>query len=270
MGYVESAALFCATTKTVKDRTLDTLSTCHTALPHHLKDLADTAPPQTSEEEATATQDSDKKWEALSPHAQATDLEHVKVYLDDFIGITQGGPTERRNITRHLFCASNDLFRPNNKNNISQEEPISLKKLRKGDAAWSTQKVILGWAIDTVKQVLTLPDDCKTNLLALLKTTPPSARQCSKKRWHKLLGTLCSTISTIPGAAGMLTRLQHALKTMKGRRINLSTLVHEELNVWRHLVISLAAIPMHLQEIRPNPPTWIGATDASFTVMGGV
>ena len=31
MGYVESAAFFCATTETVKDRTLDTLSMRHTA-----------------------------------------------------------------------------------------------------------------------------------------------------------------------------------------------------------------------------------------------
>ena len=40
MGYVESAAFFCATTETVKDRALDTLSTRHTAPPHHLENLA--------------------------------------------------------------------------------------------------------------------------------------------------------------------------------------------------------------------------------------
>ena len=45
MGYVESAAFFCATTKTVKKHTLDTLSMRHTAPPHHLEDLADTKPP---------------------------------------------------------------------------------------------------------------------------------------------------------------------------------------------------------------------------------
>ena len=32
MGYVESAALFCATTKTVKERALDTLSMRHTGV----------------------------------------------------------------------------------------------------------------------------------------------------------------------------------------------------------------------------------------------
>ena len=66
----------------------------------------------------------------------------------------------------------------------------------------------------------------------------------------------------------MFTRLRHALKTAKGRQINLTTLVHEELTVWRYLVASLETRPTHLQEIRPHPPTWIGDTDASLTGMG--
>ena len=76
-------------------------------------------------------------------------------------------------MTRHLFHTIDKLFRSNNKDDIAREEPISLKKIYKGDATWSTQKFVLGWAIDTVKQVLTLPADHKTNLLSLLDTTPP-------------------------------------------------------------------------------------------------
>ena len=162
------------------------------------------------------------------------------------------------------------LGRMNNKDDIAREEPISLKKLRKGDAAWSTKKVILGWAIDTAKQVLTLPDDRKSSLTSLLDTVPPSDRRCSRRRWHKLLETLRSTVTAIAGAARIFTRLQHALKTAKRRRINLTTPVHKELTVWRHLVASLATRPRHQREIRPHPPTWIGATDASLTGMGGV
>ena len=162
MGYVKSAAFFCATTETVKDQTLDTLPTLHTAPPHHLENLTDTKPPQTPAEEVAATLEANNNLEALSLHARDTTLAHVKIYLDDFISITKGGPTERRQMTRHLVHAIGELFRPNNKDNIAREEPICLKKLRKGDAAWSTQKVVLGWAIDTVKQVVTLPDDRKT------------------------------------------------------------------------------------------------------------
>ena len=90
-------------------------------------------------------------------------------------------------MTRHLFRSINEPFRLNEKDDIAREDPISLKKLRKGDAAWSTKKVILGWAIDTVKQVLTLPDDCNSSLLVLLDTVPPSVSRCSRRRWHKAL-----------------------------------------------------------------------------------
>ena len=173
-------------------------------------------------------------------------------------------------MTRHLFHATKDLFRPDDKGDTAREEPIYFKKLCKGDTAWSTQKDVLGWAIDTVKQVLTLPEYCKRNILSLLDTIPPSASRCSRRRCHKILGTLRSTVPDIAGAAGMFTRLQYALRMAKGRRINLSTPVYAELTLWRHLVASLAIRPTHLREIRTHPPTWIGATYACLTSMGRV
>ena len=173
-------------------------------------------------------------------------------------------------MTRQLFRAINGLFRPNDKDDIAREEPISLKKLRKGDNAWITKKVILGWTIDTAKQVITIPEDRKSSLLDLLDTAPPSASQFSRRRWHKLLGTLRSTVPAIAGAAGMFTRLQHALKRANGRRIILTTPVQKESTVWRHVVASLATRTTHLREIWLHPPTWIGDTDAYLTGMGGV
>ena len=138
MGCVESAAFFCATTNTVKERALDTLSTRHTARSHHLKDLAETKPPQSTKDEAAATLKANSNREAMSPHAQATSLAHAKLYLNDFIDITQGGPTKRQQMIRHLFHAIDEIFRPNNKDSTAREEPIYLKKLCKGNTAWST------------------------------------------------------------------------------------------------------------------------------------
>ena len=80
MGYVESVAFFCATTKTVNYRTLDALSTHHNTPPHRLKDLADTKTPQTSVEDTEATLEAGSNWEALYLQTQATALSHVKVF----------------------------------------------------------------------------------------------------------------------------------------------------------------------------------------------
>ena len=79
MEYVESAAFFCATTETVNDSAIDTLSTRHTAPPHHLNNLAETKPPETTAKEVAVTLVADNDWEALSPHARATALAHVEV-----------------------------------------------------------------------------------------------------------------------------------------------------------------------------------------------
>ena len=78
---------------------------------------------------------------------------------------------------QNLFHAINELFWPNTKDNTAQEEKIYLKNIRKGDAAWSMQRAVLGWEIDTVKQVFTLPEDRKINLLALINTIPLSTSQ---------------------------------------------------------------------------------------------
>ena len=98
----------------------------HTAPPHHTEDLAETKPPDTTAEDLAATLVAGKYWEALYPHARATALAHIEVYLNDFIGITQGGAKERPQMTRHLFRAIDELFRPNDKDDIAREEPISL------------------------------------------------------------------------------------------------------------------------------------------------
>ena len=76
-------------------------------------------------------------------------------------------------MTRHIFRAIDEPFHQNNKDDTAREDPISLKNLCKGYADWSTKNVVLGWAINTVKQVLALLDDRKSNALALLDTTPP-------------------------------------------------------------------------------------------------
>ena len=76
-------------------------------------------------------------------------------------------------MTQNLFRAIDKIFCPKTEDNTAHKDPILLKKLCKGDAAWITQKVVLCWEIDTVKQVLTLPEDCKSNLISLIDTNLP-------------------------------------------------------------------------------------------------
>ena len=127
---------------------------------------------------------------------------------------------------RNLFRAFDEIFCPNEQKNIAHKQHISIKKLCKVNAAWSTQKVILGWAVDTVQQVRTLPLDHKEKLTSLLDSFTLGERKCACRHWHRLLGTLHITVLTIAVAAGMFFWIQHALKTANGRQISVSYPIH--------------------------------------------
>ena len=67
----------------------------------------------------------------------------------------------------------------------------------------------------------------------------------------------------------MFTRVQHDLKRVTGRHVQLTADVHNELEAWRELVRSLASRTTHLRKLQPLPPTWIGTTNALGYRMGG-
>ena len=67
----------------------------------------------------------------------------------------------------------------------------------------------------------------------------------------------------------MFIRVQHSLKRAVGRHVQLTTYVHDELEVWREVVYSLANRPTHLRELEPFAPSRIGSTVASGSGMEG-
>ena len=81
---------------------------------------------------------------------------------------------------------------------------------------------------------------------------------------------LCRIILGVSGSRGMFTRVQDALKKVAGWHIHITADVYNELEAWRELVRSLVSRPTHLQELQPFSLTWIGTTDTSGSVMGGV
>jgi hypothetical protein len=84
-------------------------------------------------------------------------VEEIDVYVDDFIVVAQGDAEQLDNVRATLMHAIDKVFRPNNEEDILRAEPISLKKLDKGDASWKTKHTILGWEIDTVQKTIALP-----------------------------------------------------------------------------------------------------------------
>jgi hypothetical protein len=70
-------------------------------------------------------------------------LTYTDVYVDDFCNLVQGNHRRRRIARCLLFHTIDEILRPLDLMHPHHQEPISVKKLLKGDGCWSTTKLLL-------------------------------------------------------------------------------------------------------------------------------
>ena len=198
-------------------------------------------------------------------------LQYTDLYMDDFIQAVQGGTTRRSRARRILFDTIDQVFQPlESAPGKNRQEPISLKKLQKGDARWATRKNVLGWIIDTVDETIELPPRRLARLESILNDLPRSRTRISVKVWHQVLGELRSMTLAIPGLRGFFSLLQEALRHVEQRRLRLTSATHDFLDDIRWLVQTLHARPTRFREVVPTTLRTVGACDACQQGMGGV
>ena len=86
----------------------------------------------------------------LLPDSPVDILCYVDVYIDYFIYLSQGGTAYRRRIHYHIFHTIVRVFRTNAPGKNTRQDPNSIKKLKKGNAAWISFNRVLGWLINTL------------------------------------------------------------------------------------------------------------------------
>jgi hypothetical protein len=251
MGWNHSPPYFCAYTESVADMA----NSQHFPLDHPL--LAQTQLFQEPQQQfATSAQ--------VLGSSTTPPLQYTDVYLDDFILIAQQ-PLHLPAMNNLLHSLYNVFIdRPHD----SRRQLVSTKKLQQGDATFSTKQRILGWDLDTVHMTISLPQHRLTSLKSMLQGMIQKSRT-SRKRWHKLLGTLRSTTPALYGASHAFSILQHALTDTTNRRIKVTPLIREVLRHWLHLAQQARDIPAPLATVVPTHPTILAATDASKAGMGG-
>jgi hypothetical protein len=199
----------------------------------------------------------------------AKPLNTIDVFVDDFICVAQGNKRRLRTITRILWHVIDGVWPPPRPADTCREEPISIKKLLKGEGSWCTVKEVLGWIIDTTAKTITLPPRRSVRLLAIFDDLRDK-RRIGVKLWHKVLGELRSMVLAIPGGRGLFSALQLGLKHADKHRIRVTSHLRNYLDDFETLAHSLAERPTRLAEIVPDEPTGIGACDAAKPGMGGV
>ena len=152
-----------------------------------------------------------------------------------------------------------------------RKEPVSIKKLKKGDVSWATIKNVLGWIIDTTNMTISLPQHRVERLGAILASIPATQKRTTVKKWHKLLGELRSMSLALPGASrNLFSHMQNTLTNQTSKRINLNDGIHSALNDFRWMHKDISSRPTRIQELVPLPASALGFHDASGDGAGGV
>ena len=123
--------------------------------------------------------------------------------------------------------AIDNMFRPMDfYNRLERRDPISIKKLKRGDCSWSTIKVMLRWILDTVNMVIKLPPHREERLAEIFSSISRTQKRIAVKKWHKVLGELWSMSLALPGSRHLFSQMQEALTSQMGKRISLKKGVH--------------------------------------------
>ena len=285
MGWTQSPPAFCAVTETIADLANRRLRRraprpAMPIPPHRLESLADSfAPdPRTDLFIPTPPQRAHNPPAVALPHAVNPLLrchnrptKAFDVFVDDFIAVAQGNTASLRRTRRILLDTIDTVLRPLSPDDPPHRtEPISVSKLAKGDAAWSTCKKLLGWVIDSETMTITLPPRRLLRLKELLDSIPPTRKRLSLATWYQLLGELRSMALALPGARGLFSHLQQVLHSRQGTRLRLTPSFHQALADFRWLHDSLHSRPTRLYELVPTTPCVVGTHDASGLGAGGV
>ena len=269
MGWVNSPPAFCAATETSADIANAFIRSGKEPDTHSLDAMAGRMDQMVTEPKDPNIPDITRD-PCLPEGVSTRPLEYVDVFVDDFLALAQGDQARKR-VRRILMKAIDDVFRPMDfYDKLERRDPISIKKLKKGDCSWSTIKIMLGWILDTVNMVIKLPEHREKRLAEILSSIPRTQKRISVKKWHKVLGELRSMSLALPGSRHLFSQMQEALTSRIGQRINLRKGVHNALDDFRWLLQDIANRPTRMAEVVPLNPSAIGYHDASGKGAGGV
>jgi hypothetical protein len=255
MGWTESPAIFCSATETTRDL-VQMLVDSEIDLPEHPME-ASFAPSRP----AKRLQDDSEQWQMSG------------VYVDDFIlaAIENKDGSLLLRTTRSALHGIHSIFPPPSRSGHSSgKDPVSEKKLAKGDGTWATTKEILGFEFDGIARTVRVPKDKADDIVAELRRLI-TKKHAPLKAIQQIAGKLRHVSNILPSARSLFTPLNRA---MAGATMNVGLGAKSEicaaLRDFIVLVRDLAARPTHVRELIDGPDGYVGYCDASASGAGGV
>jgi len=257
MGWVESPPYFCAASETARDVAVKYIETPTGSLPPHKL-----------EHWATAnTKD-------VSPSTGGTALRYViEVYVDDFIAaIIPTTPGDIEHVARGVLHGIHDVFPACDD---GERDPVSAKKLKKGDGTFATRKCILGFDFDGSNKTIWLEEEKRDALLAILHKWIRGARLAHQGipfvEFESVVSKLRHAFTALPEARGLLSPCNWILRVRPPivyfhRNGPLLEAITDIRTILRETINS----PTLCRDLVASWPDYIGIVDASSHGVGGV
>jgi hypothetical protein len=194
------------------------------------------------------------------------------VYVDDFLGLVQGGARARRRVKCVLLHTLHTILRPlDSDNSVHLQGPAYTKKMAKGESATGTVKVILGWIINTLDNTISLSTHRLARIREILASISTTQRRVSLNKWQQVLSELQYMYLAIHATIGIFFVLEETLKTSDGNRVRLTPHTHAFLQDFHWLAEDVGARPTAIGELVPDEiPSTQGAYNASKKSLGGM
>jgi hypothetical protein len=186
MGWTESPGYFCAATETGRD-IIQGLVADRVELPPHCF------------EKYMHPAKSAKRSASDSP------AHGIFVYVDDFIGaaVEDKSGTLLGRITRAALHGIHSVFPPPAvTGHLGGKDPISVKKLERGDARWHHEKEILGFLVNGQTKTVRVSEAKAADIVAELRRILKK-KHVQLKRYRKIVGKLRHVALILPGIRGL-------------------------------------------------------------------
>jgi hypothetical protein len=188
MGWVESPPYFCAASETARDIAMDYDNTQIGSLQEH---------------KFTHYTRGDEEASRLPPTSESAtqQLQYgLEVYVDDFMSVVI--PTSKEQLDHVATAITTGIHDVFPSNIVNSDDPISEKKLKKGEGQYSTLKMLMGFNFDGKQKTLWLEEEKQAKLLTTLKRWIRSAeheRRVAFKEFKLITAKLCHTFLALQG-----------------------------------------------------------------------